>query len=569
MIIKGDTKIKTALEKHPELKDVLISYSSKFKKLNNKFIFNTVARWATFNDVAKIGKISICDLLHTVNTAIGEEENLEKIFPECIKEDNDLEQEYKPEWYDEIKQFVIYDVRDDEGYFFPKIIERLKQLKPAQALTVINSFDPLPLKRMFEEKGDKYYSEKINNNEFHFTILPSENDLGINPEIDWKKQLDRFPELNVIGMPEDPFELIMKNAQSIKPGQGFVLIQVFQPVPLVNMLNQMGLEDYTEEDKENRNFRIYFYKTPTKSNIKITGEKVPLVIQSATPITYPIIMRMLQSDELMRKIDIKELKVWEETEKHMAWIVNKKADITFSAVAAATKLYAVGADIKMVSVDIWDNFYLLTNGYEANSFEDIKNHVIQTPLFKEAPPTAVTKYIMKKLGYNPDDFDFHYDKPFGRPDKIKNDFISGKADTVLLREPEASFALYNAGTSAHESLSYKKLWNQIDEKNTRLPNAGLIFKNDFLKNHPDIANLFISELKRAIDWVNNNKKEAAMMSYDILRQSPEAVELFLNRAKFEHVPTKDIMNELARYIKIVDKKAAFDEDKMKGLFLQD
>ncbi len=567
MIIKGDTKIKIALEKHPELKDVLISYSSKFKKLNNKLIFNTVARWATFNDVAKIGKISICDLLHTVNTAIGEEENLEKIFPECIKETNGLQQETKPGWYDEIKQFVIYDVRDEEGYFFPKIIEKLKQLKPAQALTVINSFDPLPLKRMFEEKGDKYYSEKINDNEFHLTILPSENDLGINPEIDWKKQLDRFPELNVIGMPEDPFELIMKNAQSIKPGQGFVLIQVFQPMPLINMLNQMGFEDYTEEDKENNNFRIYFYKISTKNNIKITGDKIPLVIQSATPITYPIIMRMLQSDELMSKIDIKELKVWEETEKHMAWIVNKKADITFSAVAAATKLYAVGADIKMVSVDIWDNFYLLTNGYKANNFKDIKGHTIQTPLFKEAPPTAVTKYIMKELGYNPDDFDFHYDKPFGRPDKIKNDFISGKADTVLLREPEASFALYNAGTSAHESLSYRKLWNQIDEKNTRLPNAGLIFKNDFLKNHPDIANLFISELKKAIDWVNNNKKEAAMMSYDILRQSPKAVELFLNRANFEHVPTKDIMDELARYIKIVDKKAAFDEEKMKGLFL--
>ena len=567
MIIKGDTKIKTALEKHPELKDVLISYSSKFKKLNNKLIFNTVARWATFNDVAKIGKISICDLLHTVNTTIGEEENLEKIFPECIKEENNLEQKNKPEWYDDIKQFIIYDVRDEEGYFFPKIIEMLKQLKPAQALKVINSFDPLPLKRMFGEKGDKYYSEKINENEFHLTILPSENDLGINPEIDWKKQLDRFPELNVIGMPEDPFELIMKNAQSIKPGQGFVLIQVFQPMPLINMLNQMGFEDYTEKDTENNNFRIYFYKTLKESNIKVSGEKAPLVIQSATPITYPIIMRMLQSDELMSKIDIKELKVWEETEKHMAWIVNKKADITFSAVAAATKLYAVGADIKMVSVDIWDNFYLLTNGYKANSFEDIKNHVIQTPLFKEAPPTAVTKYIMKELGYNPDDFDFHYDKPFGRPDKIKNDFISGKADTVLLREPEASFALYNAGTSAHESLSYRKLWNQIDEKNTRLPNAGLIFKNDFLKNHPDIADLFISELRKAIDWVNNNKKEAAMMSYDILRQSPKAVELFLNRAKFEHVPTKDIMDELARYIKIVDKKAAFDEEKMKGLFL--
>jgi len=58
-----------------------------------------------------------------------------------------------------------------------------------------------------------------------------------------------------------------------------------------------------------------------------------------------------------------------------------------------------------------------------------------------------------------------------------------------------------------------------------------------------------------------------MMSYDILRQSPKAVELFLNRAKFAHVSTKDIIDELARYIKIVDKKAVFDEEKMKGLFL--
>jgi NitT/TauT family transport system substrate-binding protein len=53
-------------------------------------------------------------------------------------------------------------------------------------------------------------------------------------------------------------------------------------------------------------------------------DKVPVVIQSATPITYPIIMKMLQSKRLMGKIEIKELKVWEETEKHMAWVMNKR-----------------------------------------------------------------------------------------------------------------------------------------------------------------------------------------------------------------------------------------------------
>jgi len=567
MVIKGDTKIKTALEKYPELKDVLIKYSKKFKKLNNKFIFNTVAKWANFNDVAKIGNISICDILHTVNEAIGEEENLEKIFPDCIKETKSIEPKTKPEWYDEIKQFIIYDVREEDGYFFPKIIEKLRQLKPSQALKVVNSFDPLPLKRMFDEKGGKYFSEKITDTEYHLTILPTGDDLAINPEKDWKEQLDRFPELNVIGMQEDPFELIIKNAQKIKQGQGFVLLQVFKPIPLINMLTQMGFDDYTEEDVETGIFKIYFYKTPAKNKIEVSNKKIPVVIQSATPVTYPIIMKMLHSEELMSRIDIKELKVWEETEKHMAWVVNGKADITFSAVAAAVKLYASGADIKMVSVDIWDNFYLLTNGYKADSFEEIKNHTIETPLFKGAPPTAVTTSLMKKLGYNPDDFSFHYDKPFGRPNKIKDDFIMGKADTVLLREPEASFALFNAGDTAHESLSYSKLWKQVDEKNNRLPNAGLIFKNDFLKNHPDVAELFIKELKKAIDWVNNNKKEAAMMSYDILGQSPEAVELFLNRAKFEHVPTKDILDEIKNYLKLVRNDGNVDEEKLKRLFL--
>lgn len=69
-------------------------------------------------------------------------------------------------------------------------------------------------------------------------------------------------------MQEDPFELIIKNAQKIKQGQGFVLLQVFKPIPLINMLTQMGFDDYTEEDIETGIFKIYFYKTPAKTKLK-------------------------------------------------------------------------------------------------------------------------------------------------------------------------------------------------------------------------------------------------------------------------------------------------------------
>ena len=86
MIIKGKTKVKDAFNEHPELKEVLISISPKFKKLNDSMIFRVVSRWATFNDVAKIGKISICELLHKLNDTIGNEDGLYLTFPECIKE---------------------------------------------------------------------------------------------------------------------------------------------------------------------------------------------------------------------------------------------------------------------------------------------------------------------------------------------------------------------------------------------------------------------------------------------------------------------------------------------------
>ena len=328
----------------------------------------------------------------------------------------------------------------------------------------------------------------------------------------------------------------------------------------------MGFETYTQKEGDFK-YKIYFYKPILQNTVVEKKEKIPVVIQSATPITYPIIMKMLQSKELMSKIEIQELKVWEETEKHMAWIVNGKADITFSAVAAASKLYLVGSDIKMMSVDIWDNFSILTRGYIANNFGDLKGHKIHMPLFKNAPPAAVTNYLMRKTGYDPADFDFYYGKPFGRPITIMNDFISGKADTVLLREPESSFALFHTGKDGHNSISYSDIWKTINNEKITLPNAGLILKNEFLENHPEIAKLFIKVMKEAIDWVNNNKTESAKMVFDIMGQSPEAIEYFLNRAHFKHVPTSEIRNQLFDYISVIDKNAAKDINKISRLFL--
>lgn len=81
--------------------------------------------------------------------------------------------------------------------------------------------------------------------------------------------------------------------------------------------------------------------------------------QSATPVVYPLILKILQSERLKQLIEIEELKIWEETEKHLGWITSGKADISFSAIVASSKLYTQGQDIKLLSVEVWDNFTYL------------------------------------------------------------------------------------------------------------------------------------------------------------------------------------------------------------------
>lgn len=287
------------------------------------------------------------------------------------------------------------------------------------------------------------------------------------------------------------------------------------------------------------------------------GEKVPVVIQSATPVVYPIIMKILKSKKLMNKIEIKELKMWEKAENHMSWLMNGKADITFSAVVAAAKLYLNGIDLRMKSINVWDNFYLLTRGYKADDFGDLKRHRINVPLAKGTPPFGVTKYLMKKTGYNPEKFDFVFGKPFGRPEDLKNKFIRGEIDTVLLREPEATFALEEA-EDAVVSIAYKDIWNKIHPEAGKLPNAGLVFNGEFADKHPEIVDLFMEEIEKAIKQIKNNPKKSAEESFDIMNQSIEVIEKFLGRVTFDFKSGLDYADEIIYYLKVLDEEGSFD-----------
>ena len=542
--------VKKTLDAYPQLKDVLVGLSDKFQKLLNPTVYNTVAKFATFNDAARVTKVSVCEILHTLNEAIGTKAKLLENAPDCVKTlriDQDLSIHGTPIFWEESNERYIYNADS-----MPELIEKVAQLGNEQNIVLIAVDEPIELVKTAQGLGFEVNIET--GREYRVSIF--------NPNKEkpaaWRERKDKFAVLDVRSMQTDPFDVIIKKAYATPEDDGFILIQSFEPYPLVNMLTEMGFE-YESAHVSPSEVWGYFYKTPVLVDDTDKTDKTELVIQSATPVAYPVIMRLLQSEVLRKNVAIKELKIWEETEKHLAWISNGKADISFSALLTSLKLQKL--DIKIPALFVWDNFVILTR-YKATSFEDIKGKDIYTPLFASAPPTKITKYLIKAKGYDPADFNFVFGEPFGRPEEIYAAFVQGEADTVVLREPEASYALKIMQDRGEEVsiLSYNKMWNEVNPGFGSFPNAGIVLKGEFVRNNPELTEVFLEELKKAIDWVNENKKESARLSFDMMRQPADRIELFLDRVNFDYVSGEVLVDKIKEYFKVLVRENIVDDD---------
>ena len=76
---------------------------------------------------------------------------------------------------------------------------------------------------------------------------------------DWLDRARDFPIEDVRLDTEDPFAKVNKLADKIAEGQGFCLVQKFEPMPLIRYLTSRHFIHYTEKANENE-YRIYFLR---------------------------------------------------------------------------------------------------------------------------------------------------------------------------------------------------------------------------------------------------------------------------------------------------------------------
>jgi NitT/TauT family transport system substrate-binding protein len=107
-------------------------------------------------------------------------------------------------------------------------------------------------------------------------------------------------------------------------------------------------------------------------------------------------------------------------------------------------------------------------------------------------------------------------------------------------------------------ISFNEIWNKYNPDFGSFPNAGIVFKGEFVRQNPELAEVFLDELKKAIEWVNENKKDAANLSFDMMRQSVDRVELFLNRVNFNYVQGDELVQKVKDYFSVLTKQGIVD-----------
>ena len=80
---------------------------------------------------------------------------------------------------------------------------------------------------------------------------------------DWKDKRQKFKTIDVRGVQGNFFPGLKKQAISLVAGEGLEIVQSFDPIPLYEVMEELGFEHYTEQ-KGDAEFHAYFYRTEMK-----------------------------------------------------------------------------------------------------------------------------------------------------------------------------------------------------------------------------------------------------------------------------------------------------------------
>lgn len=159
--ISPKTKVGELLDAFPDLEPVLMAMSPAFEKLKNPVLRKTVAKVATLQQVAVVGRINIDEMIIILRKNAGQDDTDPRLD---YQESQDAE---IPDWFDNEKIKEKFDatpiIHSGESPM-KEILHQTNQLLPGEIFELQTPFIPAPIIDMLKEKKFKIHTIVNNDN---------------------------------------------------------------------------------------------------------------------------------------------------------------------------------------------------------------------------------------------------------------------------------------------------------------------------------------------------------------------------------------------------------------------
>ncbi len=124
---------------------------------------------------------------------------------------------------------------------------------------------------------------------------------------EWKDKTNEFKKIDVRRIQGNFFAGLKRQAMQIPAGEGIEVIQSFEPLPLYEVMSELGFEHHTEQTAD-AEFHAYFYRT----EIKQEGKDIPM--RPAALTNMPLI------DENLGKVAVEFWDLtWNDEKRHLPY----------------------------------------------------------------------------------------------------------------------------------------------------------------------------------------------------------------------------------------------------------
>ncbi|MFO7815619.1 MAG: ABC transporter substrate-binding protein [Halanaerobiales bacterium] len=232
----------------------------------------------------------------------------------------------------------------------------------------------------------------------------------------------------------------------------------------------------------------------------IVNAKEVVIQTPPVPAALPL-LRMQNRGEFESFMNL-DIKISPDHQRAISLISENEIDFMVTGVNVGAKIYNKGIGVNMVNVNTWAIDYLLTNGFKAEDWSDLKGKTLSLPL-QGGPLDFLARYLLEENCVDPEEVDLVY-RPLPNGAKY---FMSGQVDSIILPEPLVSTSLAK-GENTNLSLDIQEEWGKLHDGDERIPFVGLFVSNNFAEENPELVDILAGKYIEGVRYYNNNPEEA-------------------------------------------------------------